>query len=317
MVPTLQGATIQAGLDALRSMNRIIQARIEGIQGLSSGNYEAEQFLWVRTFGSRGDQDTFRGVPGYQSRTSGIVLGGDAPVNDRVRAGAAVTYARSTINSRSSVAPSRADVDTYELVGYASYNIDERTDANFQLDLGHNRARTERQVFGGGVAAAKFSSWAIGASAGVGRVFDLSEQTNVTPSVRVDYTHMRTRGYTESGATIAGANLRVNGSTFEELLFTTDARLTHQFDERNKFIGNVTLGYDALNKAVSTTSAFVGGGPTFQTRGLEVSPWLYRVGLGYIHNDQKGLEYSIRLDVEGRPSGFRNNTLSARVRWQF
>jgi hypothetical protein len=317
MLPAVQGAADQAGLNALRSMNKIIQARIESNQGLSSGNSEAERYLWLRTFGSWADQKDIKGVPGFKSRTGGIVIGGDAPVTDQVRAGGAFTYARSDIKSRSVVALSNVDVDTYELVGYASYNIDERTDANFQVDLGYNKVNSNRQVFGGGVASADFSSLALHGSAGVGRVYDLSPQTNVTPSVRVDYTRMRTNGYTESGATIPGANLRVNASTFEELLFTADAKLTHRFDEKNKFIGNFTLGYDAMNKPIVTTSSFVGGGPTFQTQGLDTSPWLYRLGLGFIHNDQKGLEYSIRLDLEGRPSGYRNNTLSARVRWQF
>jgi hypothetical protein len=36
-----------------------------------------------------------------------------------------------------------------------------------------------------------------------------------------------------------------------------------------------------------------------------------------MHNDNKGLEISFRVDVEGRPSGYLNETVSARLRWLF
>jgi uncharacterized protein with beta-barrel porin domain len=209
------------------------------------------------------------------------------------------------------------DVNTYEIVGYGSYNIDERTDANFQLDVGYNQASSTRQVFGGGSAGADFGSLAVHGSAGIGRLFDLSPKTNVTPSMRLDYTYMYTGGYTESGAAIPGVNLKVDSSNFQELMISADAKLTHQFDDKNKFTANVMAGYDALNSAIITNSQFVGGGPTFATPGLTVSPWLFRGGVGFMHNDNKGLEISFRVDVEGRPSGYLNETVSARLRWLF
>jgi hypothetical protein len=317
MLPALQGEVDQASLDALRSMNKIIQARIEGIQGLSSGDSQAEGYLWARTFGSRADQHDHQGVPGFKSRTTGIVLGGDALVNDNTRAGLALTYARSDINSRSTVAPSHVDVDTYEIVGYSSVNIDDRTDINYQIDLGYNKANSHRRIFGGGSASANFTSLALHASAGVGRLYELSSQTSVTPSVRVDYTRMRTQGYTEQGAVIQGANLKVDASTFQELLLTADAKFTHQFNQKNKLVGNFTVGFDALNKQTQTSASFVGGGAAFQTQGLDASPWLHRFGLGLVHDDQKGFEFTVRVDHEARPSGYKNQTLSAKARWQF
>jgi hypothetical protein len=317
LVPAVQGATSQAGMNALHSMNKIIQARIESNQGLSSGDAPAERYMWVRGFGNWGQQDDLKGVSGFKSNTTGFVIGGDVPGTDKIRAGGGFTYARSDIKSNSTASPSNVDVDTYELVGYASYNIDPHTDINVQLDVGQNRAESKRLVFGGGTAQANFSSLAGHGSIGIGRVMPLAAQTNVTPSVRLDYTQMRTKGYTESGATLAGANLKVDASTFKEFLITGDVKFAHQMNEQNKLVGNISAGYDFLNKQVQTTSSFVGGGPTFETKGLEVSPWLYRAGIGLIHDDKKGMEYSVRYDLETRSSGYLNQTLSAKLRWAF
>ena len=316
MLPTLVGAASQAGINALHSMNKIIQARIESNQGLSSGDGGRDQYLWLRTFGSWADQDDHKGVSGFKSRTGGVVVGVDAPVNNQVRAGGAFTYARSNVTGNSTVAPNHVGVDTYELVGYASYNLDPRTDINVQFDIGKNQADSTRRIgLTGATAEASFDSLAVHGSVGIGRVYPLSDHSNVTPSVRLDYTHVRTDGYTESGA--GPLNLQVDAQTYREFLITGDLKGSHQLENGLKLVGNVSVSYDTLNKQAQTTSTFVGGGAAFVTNGLDVSPWLYRAGVGLIQDTSSGIEYSARYDIEGRSSGYLNQTLSVRLRWAF
>ncbi|TDR71085.1 autotransporter domain-containing protein [Paludibacterium purpuratum] len=316
MLPALQGAMPQAGMSALHSMNKIIQSRIESNHGLSSGDAVPDKYLWVRAFGNHGDQDDRNGVPGFKSNTGGLVIGADAPVTDRLRAGGAFTYARSTITGNSGTAQNHADVDTYELAGYASYNLDQATDINAQLDVGQNKATSRRQIdFMGTTASADIDSLAWHGSLGIGRTLTLSPQTTVTPSIRLDYTQMETDGYSESGA--GPMNLQVQSNTYREFLLTGDMKGTHQLSTALKLVGNISVGYDFINKQAQTASTFTGGGPAFVTNGLSVSPWVYRAGFGLIKEDRKGWEYSLRYDVEGRTSGYLNQTVSARVRWAF
>jgi outer membrane autotransporter protein len=315
-LPTIVGAASQAGITALHSMNKVIQSRIESNQGLSAGDGGPDRYVWVRALGNWSEQDDHKNVSGFDSSTSGLVFGVDAPVNDRVRAGVAFTYARSNIDSKSTTAPSAVDVDTYELVGYASYNIDPVTDINYQVDLGQNKASSIRQIsFMGTQAKADFDSLALHGSVGIGRVMSLAPRTSVTPSVRLDYTIMRTDGYTETGA--GPLNLQVDDQTYREFLVTADLKLSHQFEQGIKLIANGGLGYDTINKQAKTTTTFTGGGPAFVTDGLKVSPVFYRAGIGLIKEDKKGVEYSARYDMEGRSSGYLNQTLSAKVRWAF
>ncbi len=315
-LPSITGASSQAGINALHSMNKIIQSRVESVQGLSSGDGGADRYAWVRAFGNWGEQNNRGGVAGFKSDTGGLVIGADAPINDKVRAGGAFTYAKSNIKSKSGTAPSKVEVDTFELVGYASYNVDPRTDINYQVDIGQNKASSTRDIsFMGTRAKADFDSVAIHGSVGIGRLMPISPSTNWTPSVRLDYTQMRTEGYTEEGA--GPLNLDVESQTYREFLLTTDAKLSHLFGGGLKFLGNVSAGYDFINKQAKTTSTFTGGGPTFVTNGLDVSPWFYRVGAGLVKETGKGVEYSVRYDMEGRTSGYINQTVSAKVRWAF
>lgn len=315
LVPSLSGASEQAGVNALRSMNKIIQSRMESNQGLSAGNAASERYLWVRAFGTQGDQNSQGDVAGFKATTGGIVLGGDAPVNDKLRTGLAFTYARTDIGSRGNGAPSNLDVDTYELVHYGSYNLDPRTDINYQVDIGRNDVKGIRQIlFMSQQAQSDFSSLNLHGSVGVGRTWSVSPRSSVTPSVRVDYTHLKTKGYTETGA--GALNLNVDGSTFEEFMLTADMKGSHNLTDHTKLVGNASAGYDFINDQSSTASSFVGGGPVFEAKGLKTSPWLYRAGLGLLH-DTSGMEYSLRYDLERRTSGYTNQTVSARVRWAF
>ena len=276
----------------------------------------------VVVYGSEGAGEGAVSATGYDagecpgSQTGGVVIGYDAPVSQTIRGGIGFTYAKSDITGNSSVAPNWADVDTFELVSYASQNIDPTTDLNYQFDIGQNQAKSRRQIgFAGTTASANFNSLSMHGSAGIGRVYALAGNSNVTPSVRLDYTEMHTDGYTETGA--GPLNLQVADSTYKEFLLTFDGKLAHQLDHTLKLIANASVGYDFLNKKAQTTSTFTGGGPAFVTYGLEASPWVYRAGLGLIKDDKKGTEYSLRYDLETRSSGYLNQTASAKVRWAF
>lgn len=317
-LPAIQGAGSQAAVNALHTMNKVIQARIEGSKGLSSGDTLAERdgYLWARAFGTRGDQDSFRGADGFRSSTNGLILGVDLPTSDRLRAGLAFTVAHSNITANSSIAPSHVDVNSYNLIGYASYNLDPATDINYQLNIGRNSAKSQRDIgFMGSTARASFDSLAVHGGVGIGRLLTLSEVSNLTPSLRLDYTQLRTDGYTEDGA--GPLNLAVTGQTFRELVASADAKFVYNFRPGLRFVGNGGVGYDFKNEGIQTVAAFTGGGPVFTTQGLQPSPWLYRAGLGLSSDSSQGMEYTVRYDLEGRPSGYRNQTLSARVRWRF
>lgn len=319
-LPLMTGAVTGGTTNALHSMNKVIQSRVESNRGLSSGDViEGEEFVLVRPFASRGEQDDRHGVTGFESQTAGIAVGLDGVASDRWRAGGLLAYADSDVDSNRSGPRQTVQVKTYELVSYASYNLDANTDVNLQLDVGHNDNQGLRRVSFGSInrtARSDYDSLAAHVSVGIGHVIPMSETTNLTPSVRVDYLHVQTDGYTEAGAD--ALNLRVDDSTFEELVLFSDLKLAHHFNDHFKTVGNVSVGYDTLNDRAQSSAAFVGGGAAFVTKGLDPSPWIGRAGLGLLStNAKKGTEWQIRYDAEARTSGYLSQTLSARFRKRF
>lgn len=316
-LPLLTGGSQIAAGAALTGINRVVQARIESNRGLSSGDsFYGDKRVWMKPFGSWADQDDRKGVSGYSARTGGLAFGADATVSDTTRLGLSFAYAKASVTGNSSVAPNSAGVDVYQLVGYGSHALDEHTEVNFQAGVGMNRNRGNRQIlFAGSTAHADFDSLTATFGAGFGRTFKLDEQTSFTPSVRADYTWIKDKAYTETGAGVL--NLGVAGRTSDELVLAADGKLTKELGKGTTLSANLGIGYDALSRQASITAAYAGApGAAFQTKGLDPSPWLLRGGLGVSSTTQSGMEVSARYDAEYRDS-FLNQTLSAKLRWAF
>lgn len=315
LLPAVSGANAQAGMNALRATNNIIQSRVESYRGLSSGDSASERFMWLRALDSSGRQEDRQGISGYKSDMRGLVLGADKPISPRTRVGMAFSSFRGDIRNAGSVAPSSVALDSYQLTGYSSTRTDDRTDVNLQLTLGKNKGASQRLAYAGGTAFANLNGMMVHAGAGVGRMYELGQNASLTPSLRLDYVEVRTDDYAERGATVA--NLLVNSQKARDLRLTPGVKYVHSFSGGTKFIGNAGLGYDLLNGETLTTASFAGGGPAFVTRAPAQSPWLATAGLALVHEDSKGSEWSLRYDVDSRTSGYRNQSLSVRLRKAF
>ena len=318
-LPLMTGGGAMATNNVLHSMNRIIQSRVENNRGLSSGDeFYGNRQIWLKPFGSHAKQQDRDAVAGFKLHTGGLALGVDNVVNDKVRVGGVLTYADSDVTSNDPVAAQKTDVKTIELVGYASYNLDPTTDLNYQIDVGRNTNQGHRNINFGAlsrIADSDYDSLSAHISAGIGHLIGLDAATNVTPSLRLDYTHVKTDGYTETGA--GALNLKVDSSTYREMLVSGDVKLARELNSQLKLVSNVSLAYDLINKTAVSSSAFVGGGAVFVTNGLKPSPWLGRLGLGLVSATESGKEWTLRYDLEKRTSGFLGQTLSARLRMPF
>ncbi|MDP1651913.1 MAG: autotransporter outer membrane beta-barrel domain-containing protein [Rhodocyclaceae bacterium] len=316
-LPLLTGASMIAANSALVGINRVIQARIEGNLGMSSGeSFYGNKHLWMKPFGSWADQDAQNGVAGYKAETLGLAIGVDGTVNPALRLGGAFAYAKSDINGQSTVAPQSANVDVYQLIGYGSYSLDERTDINFQVDVGQNTNKGRRQIaFTSSTASSDYGSQTTHVGVGVGRTYALSGQTNLTPSVRADYTLIKDKGYVETGAGLL--NLDVKGRSAESFVIGVDGKLSHKLNDQTSLLANLGVGYDAMIKQAAITSAFAGApGAAFVTYGIDPNPWLMRGGVGAVYQTKTNLEITGRYDAEVREK-FTNQTASVKFRWAF
>lgn len=316
-LPILVGGSTQAVMQVQQATANIIQARQEANIGLSSGSdFLTERHFWFKPFGTWANQDTQNGVKGYDADTFGMMAGADSVVSENWRLGAAFAYANSNVNSDDG--RNGLDIDSYQATLYSSRSLDSRTELNFQTAFGYNSNDSSRRINFGGldrVAEGSFDSYSFTAGSGIGRRFDLSDSTTLTPLARFDYSLIRNNSYSETGA--GGLNLDVNSQTKDQLISTVAVKLNHVMSQGFSINGNTGVGYDVLNDQNAVTSTYVGGGPAFTTNGVEPSPWIVNSGLGLMYNLNDDWDVSVRYDREDRGSALTTQTASIKVRSYF
>lgn len=317
-LPLLTGGMNQAANNSLTGTSRVIQARMDANRGASSGDTPlSDGKMWIKPYVSKASQGERNGVAGYDADTYGLVLGADGNLTPADRLGLALAYSRSNVDGKSSVARNSGDVEAVQAVVYGSHALDERTEISYQADLGFNQNKGDRQISFGGLnrtARADYDSYTGHAGAGLGRRYDLSERTSFFPAVRLDYTSVHDKGYTETGAD--ALNLQVGKRTTEALVVSVDGRVAHKLDERSTLSANLGIGHDLINEQASITSSYVGGGAAFTTQGIKPSATIVSGGLGLSYLTERGVELAARYDIEARES-FTNQTASLKMRMPF
>lgn len=313
-LPLANGGTARATLAAIGSANRIVQSRIEGINGRSSGDdMLTDHHLWLKPFGTWAKQDASAGAPGYDADTTGIVVGFDRLVGTNNRLGAAFSYSNTDVDSNTEPVRQRTDISSYQLSLYGSYSLSESTDVNYLVGVGRHDNDGQRSVSGAEVKS-RFDGTSLFAGLGVAHTYTLNEQTALTPSVRLDYARLRANGYTEEGG--FGSQI-VDGQRAEELVLGVDGKLTHALNDKATLVANLGVGYDLINDRDSATASFVGAPDlVFTAKGGEAEAWLVRGGLGVVGRVSETVELTARYDLEGR-DGYTNQTASLKLRKSF
>jgi len=318
-LPILAGGVTEAASNVLSSINRVIQGRVESARGLSSGDpFIGDGRAWIKPFASAANQRDRDGSSGFKASTGGLAVGVDGALNPQTRVGVAMVYAHSKVDGNDPLAAARVNVDVYSLVGYGNRALDARTDLFFQVDVGRNTNRGNRNISFGGlsrVASSDYASTTAHAGLGLSRTFSINQRADFTPSLRADYTAIRDNAYTESGA--GALNLSVNGQTTQEFVIGSYGTLSYALNPRNMLSATLGAGYDTLAKRGMVTAAFAGSpGASFSTQGMSAAPWIVRGGIGYSYKMSDTREISARYDVDAKDK-FTNQTVSLKVRQAF
>ncbi|HTE16291.1 MAG TPA: autotransporter outer membrane beta-barrel domain-containing protein [Burkholderiales bacterium] len=316
-LPVLFGASSLATQGILSNINHLIEARQDNNRGKSSGDdFSGDRNFWLKPFGSQADQKESNGAAGYKANTYGVAFGFDGSPSTGLRLGGAFAYAKSDITARSSVAPQSADINVYHLIGYGNYSFNDRTYVNVQADVGQNTNRGRRNItFASSVASSDYDSYVAHVGVGLGHTYALSSQTKLTPSIRADYTWIKDKSYTETGAGLL--NLNVDSRTTKALVFGMDGKLALNLNAQTTLVANLGVGYDALSKQAALTATFAGApGASFVTSGIDPSPWLARGGIALAYRVKGSFEVIVGYAAEVRER-FLNQTASVKARWSF
>ena len=314
-LPLLTGGMAHATSDVLHGVNKIVQARQDENHGLSSGeDFVTNRNAWVKPIGSWANQSDANGTSGYKAQTYGVAMGADGELSQVSRIGAALAITHSNVDNN--LGSQSAGVDSYQAVLYGSRVVDDKnTELNWQGDYGMNQNKGSRNItFMARTATASYTSNSFHLGAGVGRTLAMNETTSFTPSIRADYTTIRSAAYNETGA--GAINLAVDSNTTNEFIVAVEGKVTHQLSDAATLIANLGIGYDTMAKQSSITAAYAGGGAAFTTLGITPSPTIVNGGVGVVMKSSKTVEVTARYDVEAR-TGFTDQTVSVKARWPF
>lgn len=313
-LPSLTGAASQATTGTMQALNQVIQGRSNSLRGMSSGDeYIGTRDVWMKAFGSLANQNDVNGVSGYKVSTGGLAIGADKGFTPKLNAGAFFAFANSGVSSNSNAAPSGVTINSYQAGIYGDYAIDPKIIVNAQADVGLNQNKEYRNItFMGTNANGSYNSYAGHVGAGIKYLMPINMDNTFIPSIRADYTTVQSQAYSETGA--GALNLSVSQQTYNTFIPSADLRIDHSLASKMILSANAGAGYNTLNNQVSATSAYAGGGTTFATNGLQISPWLYNAGVGMTGQIDKNLQLNLRYDNVFSQTGYMNQMVSVKLK---
>jgi len=300
-LPVLTGAASQATYVTQRDIQRAVVDRLDNV--MTSGAPAAERHVWLKPLGGFAQQGGSDGALGYRASGGGVVAGIDQTVSPRATLGGMLAYTHQSITGSDDSVPNRLGLDSYRLGLYGAYALSPDTIADVQFDGGINVSGETRSIsFMGSTASASYRSTTGHAGLGIKQLIPLQPRLTLAPTLRLDYGEVRADAYRETGA--GGLNLNVDSQTYRELLVQAGVKSFYRISKDVSLIAEAGLGYNTIRQGLQITAAFAGGGDSFVTRGIDVSPWLYSGGLGLTANPGDKFDLSLRYGVQATTSGY-------------
>jgi outer membrane autotransporter protein len=312
-------------LDAINVVNGHIAAlrlaQAAGETGVASGEGPAQWGVWGQAFGGHASQGERDQVDGYSANYGGLLVGADRAINDRWQAGGAFTYSNTAINSTGDTAGDTTRVNSYGLIGYASY-AGTPWYVNLSGALVQQQFDTTRLInFQGfsGAANGHFSGQQYTARAEGGYPLALGGVT-LTPLASLTYSYLNQGSYTESGGN--GAALSVDSSHVTSVTSSLGTKLEKGFSTHyGELVPEVQVQWiHEYDRAGQVTGASYAGDPTgqtaFTTVGAKTLSDLADVSLGVTLLRANNLSLSLRYELQAAPD-FLSQTGTLRLRQLF
>ncbi|WP_248768352.1 autotransporter domain-containing protein [Pseudomonas sp. MWU12-2345] len=327
-------AATQASTASTVQVLNVAAAHLDGLRtaqndsvgsGVATGESASNTGLWGQAFGGSSRLGERDDIAGYHARYSGFLLGADAVLNDSWRAGGLFSYTKTTVNNDGDNSGSSADVKSYGLFGYASY---QGQPWYLDLSLGaiQHQYDTQREIsFSGfnGAAKGQHDGMQYIASAQAGYPIDLGPalaHTILTPIAGLTYSTLRQDSYTESGGN--GAALRIDSSSNQSLKSDLGAKLERSFaTSYGSVIPSAQLTWrheyhDKGLQSVANYAADTSGATSFTSAGAKpvADTGVLTLGITLLHSENLSLGAKYTLEAA---NGYTANTGDVQVRWQF
>jgi uncharacterized protein with beta-barrel porin domain len=285
--------------------------------GLNSGDDMInEKNVWIKTYGSYGEQNNKDNINGFDIKTYGLGFGvdGEYATNQKIGLGFFYTNADVDVNNVSQ----KSDIDVYSLIVYGNVPvIDDKTNFLYQVGYSWQKTDTNRDIeFVNQTAKADYTSKIASVDLKLVRDFRVNEEILLQPYVSTLYRHFETPSYTETGAD--ALNLNVNKFSSSEFVVGLGTMGYYKIDEESRLTGSVGLGYDLRDDNNIVSSSYQGAsGLSFDTEGIDNGRWSYDVGVGYENDLSKLSNVSLNYNLQGQGEDYLNHVVSLKYTYKF
>ncbi|RBQ29061.1 autotransporter family protein [Aliarcobacter vitoriensis] len=318
MIPTTATSVVNSSNTITSNISNIVSSRLENLKsGLNSGDdlKVDNNRVWVKAFGSIGEQKDKDSISGFDLKTYGLGLGYDKEYKDGQIIGLSTFYTNANVETNG--VNHENDVDAYSLVAYGSNLLpDDKTTIYYQGSYTWQKNDSKRSLFTGDRADAKFTSKTFALDLKVGHKIAINDSFSVEPNIGTTYRHISNPSYTENGA--EALNIHSDKFTSSEFLGNFGADFEYKITSDSKLTATIGAGYDFKNDDNIVTSSFAGAsGVSFDTNGIDNGRWQYQAGIGYDVNlnNQNNLNFSYKYQGEG--SKYNNNVVSLDYIYKF
>jgi outer membrane autotransporter protein len=305
-LPVLAGSASHATMNTQRMFQQAVLSRLDGVRGFGpTSDLTVEQNAWLRPLGGVARQNSLDGAPGYRASGGGMAGGIDRMVSPGLTLGGVFAYSYNSVSGIEDAVPNSLGISSYQGGLYGAYALRPDFDVNFQLDGAVNRNNESRSIsFMGSTASATYNSTTVHGGMGLNKKIAAAPGLTLVPSLRADYAQVYANAYNESGA--GGLSLNVDSQIYRELMLTAGIKSFYRLTGPIHVTANASAGYNTLGRQAQVTASFAGGGDSFVTYGLNVSPWLFTAGVGLAGVKKDSLDLGVHYDIQASPTGFLN-----------
>jgi outer membrane autotransporter protein len=251
-----------------------------------------------------------------------MLLGADAELNDSWSAGGLFSYTKTSVNNDGDNRHNSADIDSYGLIGYATYSANPWY-VNLSAGAVQHQYDTKRQVnltgFDG-AANGNYDGMQYLAAVQAGYPIDLGTKTTLTPIAGLTYSTLEQDSYTEKGGN--GAALRVKSDDIYSLKSDLGAKLERSFaTSYGELIPAAKLTWrhefrDEGLHSVANYTADASGETGFSSSGPSAidDTGVLSLGATLVRSSQLSLSAKYTLEAG---SGYTANTGNLQARWDF
>ncbi|MFW3342419.1 autotransporter outer membrane beta-barrel domain-containing protein [Aliarcobacter butzleri] len=300
------------------SVSNIISNRLGNIKsGLNSGDeiIVDSNRVWIKAFGSLGDQKDKDSISGFDLKTYGLGLGYDKEYKEDQIIGLATFYTNANVETNG--VNHENDVDAYSIVAYGSnLLVDEKTTIYYQGSYTWQKNDSKRELFTGEQANADFTSKTVALDLKVGHKININDKFAVEPNIGTTYRHFTNPSYNESGA--GALNIQSERFTSSEFIGNIGTDFEYKLTPDSKLTATIGAGYDFKDDDNIVTSSFAGAsGVSFDTKGIDNGRWNYIAGVGYDVNLDSQNNLNLQYNYQGEGSKYSNNVISLNYMYKF